>query len=183
MLAKSAGKHSEFFWPVGQRFSSGIFWTIFRATPSIFFCLNFVQGVFITQYKLWGGEKLGDNFVFWSFRSTTFFTYFQEKAQKISLIFAKIWFSKKFLLRNIFHIFFYVWKITAQHNFLILFQRSQTFFFKFVNTPGLFSCFCLHCSAVCLRSTSSFLLFLLAKNSYHSFLKITFFVIILRMKA
>ena len=132
MLAKSAGKHSEFFWPVGQRFSSGIFWTIFRATPSIFFCLNFVQGVFITQYKLWGGEKLGDNFVFFfeALEAQQFFTYFQKKAQKISLIFAKIWFSKKFLLRNIFHIFFYVWKITAQHNFLILFQRSQTFFFQ-----------------------------------------------------
>ena len=118
-----------------------------------------------------GRRKIRGQFCFWSFRSTTFFYVLSKKAQKISLFFAKIWFSKKVLLRNIFHIFFYVWKITAQHNFLILFQRSQTFFFKFVNTPGLFSCFCLHCSAVCLRSTSSFLLFFLAKNSYHSFLK------------
>ena len=131
MLAKSAGKHSEFFF--GQLvsvFQAGFFWTIFRATPSIFFCLNFVQGVFITQYKLWGGEKLGDNFVFEALEAQHFFTYFQKKLRKFRWFLRKFDFPKSFLLRNIFHIFFYVWKITAQHNFLILFQRSQTFFFS-----------------------------------------------------
>ena len=65
MLAKSAGKHSEFFF--GQLvsvFQAGFFEQSLELLLQFFFCLNFVQGVFITQYKLWGGEKLGDNFVF-----------------------------------------------------------------------------------------------------------------------
>ena len=119
-----------------------------------------------------GRRKIRGQFCFFeALEAQHFLRTFKKKLRKFRWFLRKFDFPKSFLLRNIFHIFFYVWKITAQHNFLILFQRSQTFFFKFVNTPGLFSCFCLHCSAVCLRSTSSFLLFFLAKNSYHSFLK------------
>ena len=56
MLAKSAGKHSEFFWPVGQ-LRSGFFEQSLELILQCFLLLNFVQGVFITQYKLFQGRR------------------------------------------------------------------------------------------------------------------------------
>ena len=63
MLAKSAGKHCKFFWPVGQ-LQAGFFEQSLELLLQFFLLLYFVQGVFITQYKTFFGveKKVGDNF-------------------------------------------------------------------------------------------------------------------------
>ena len=154
MLAKSAGKHSEFFLASWSAFFKRDFLNNLQSYSFNFFCLIFVQGVFITQYKLWGGEKLGDNFVFEALEAQHFFTYFQKKLRKFHCFLRKFDFPKSFCY-VIFFISFLRMKNHSSAQFFDSFSKKPNFFFfKFVNTPGLFSCFCLHCSAVCLRSTS-----------------------------
>ena len=109
MLAKSAGKHSEFFLASWSAFfKRDFFEQSLELLLQFFFCLNFVQGVFITQYKLWGGEKLGDNFVFEALEAQHFFTYFQKKLRKFHCFLRKFDFPKRFCYVIFFISFFYV---------------------------------------------------------------------------
>ena len=140
MLAKSAGKHSEFFLASWSAFQAGFFfWTIFRATPSIFLLLllNFVQGVFITQYKLLGGEKVGDNFfclkkwVLEALEAQQFFLRTFKKAHKISLYFCENLIFQNFFFYVIFFISFFTYeKSQLSTIFWFFFKEAKLFFFQ-----------------------------------------------------